>query len=400
MRVGGRKAGGAAGRGKQRASFFLLLLAACLAIMPLAAVATAGPALTLIEYRAALLKARALAVAARREQSPPASGAPATWARIVIALPLQVQVRMPSGGTVRVDNRPLARLLTESIDPYGRAAGTARRPRPGWPFLRLPARASIRLYRFVAAVDRLLAATAVPSAPIDRAGADQALRQVLARPEYQYRQRKPSLLERFFDWLGGELNRFFLWLARLLERWLPGSAHTPARADRLARLMVIGVVLLLAVLIARIILAILPNLRRLGRDKDAEPAGGELLVPQEPEALLAQAEREAAAGRYREALRLAYLATVARLDRAGVLPEDRSRTHWELLRDLGRVTRASSPAPGDGTPLPRASLVAALVPLTQRLDERLYGGRTTTVDDYQLCRAAHDQIERLLCAPA
>jgi hypothetical protein len=246
----------------------------------------------------------------------------------------------------------------------------------------------------MAAVDRLLAATGAPSPSLNPAAVGQALRRVLARPEYQIRERKPSLVERFFAWLGDLLTRFFLWLARLLDRWLP--AQTPGRADRLARLMVIGVVLLLAVLIARMILLILPNLRRLGRVKDAEPAGGELLVPQEPDALLAAAEREAAAGRYREALRLAYLATVARLDRAGVLPEDRSRTHWELLRDLRRLT---SPHPSSLIPHP-SSLVAVLAPLTQRLDERLYGGRATTVEDYQVCRTAHDQIERLLCAPA
>jgi hypothetical protein len=109
-------------------------------------------------------------------------------------------------------------------------------------------------------------------------------------------------------------------------------------------------------------------------------------VPSEPDALLAQAEREAAAGRYREALRLAYLALVARLDRAGVLPEDRSRTHWELLRELRRAGRDP--------------LYQELAPITRRLDERLYGGRTTTVEDYHVCRAAHDQVVRLLCVPA
>ena len=40
------------------------------------------------------------------------------------------------------------------------------------------------------------------------------------------------------------------------------------------------------------------------------------------------------------------------------------------------------------------------IALTLRLDERLYGGRTATMDDYQACRGAHEQIERLLCAPA
>src|SRR5262249_48177623 len=152
---------------------------------------------------------------------------------------------------------------------------------------------------------------------------------------------------------------------------------------------------LLAVLIARMILVLLPNLRRLRRTDDEEPSGGELMLPREPDVLLAEADREAAAGRYREALRLAYLATVARLDPVGVLPEDGSRTHWELLRDLRRISsdelRVTSNEGKTSELVTRhSSLVTLLSPLTQRLDERLYGGRTTTVEDYQVCRAAHD----------
>ena len=37
---------------------------------------------------------------------------------------------------------------------------------------------------------------------------------------------------------------------------------------------------------------------------------------------------------------------------------------------------------------------------TRLLDERLYGGRLATVEDYQACRAVHDEVQRLLCAPA
>jgi hypothetical protein len=174
---------------------------------------------------------------------------------------------------------------------------------------------------------------------------------------------------------------------------------------------------LLAVLVARIIWLVLPDLRR-PRRREAQLPGGEVMVPREPAELLAEAEREAAAGRYREALRLTYLAMVTRLDRAGVLPEDRSRTHWELLRDLRRLTRARETQAvgsrlstvGEGAPAvtesrqPTAdglsSLVAILAPVTRRLDERLYGGRTATAEDYQECRSVHDQIERLLCLPA
>jgi hypothetical protein len=196
----------------------------------------------------------------------------------------------------------------------------------------------------------------------------------LSQPEYDTREKGPSWEE-----------RFVLWLSRLLDRLFPRSSRQPGENEAAARWMLAFVVLVLAILVTRILLLVLPNLRRRARAEPELPVGA-LLVPREPDALLAEAERRAAAGDYREALRLAYLATVTRLDRAGVLPEDRSRTHWELLRALRRAGRDS--------------LYQQLAPLTLRLDERLYGGRTATMEDYQACRGAHDQIERLLCAPA
>jgi hypothetical protein len=178
-----------------------------------------------------------------------------------------------------------------------------------------------------------------------------------------------------------------------------------------ARVLMIGVVLLLAVLVARVLILALPELRaRLRREKEEAPEG-ELLVPQEPDVLLAEAERAAAAGQYREALRLGYRAMVLRLDRAGVLPDDRSRTHWELLRELRRRVRTAhgsgltaqgsepgQPEPSPSRPDPHSSLLSLLTPLTRLLDERLYGGRAATAEDYQACRAAHDQVVSLVGA--
>jgi hypothetical protein len=315
----------------------------------------AAATLTLDEYRARLCTARAQAQAAL--MAPARGPAPAAERRQLLApLPLQAQVRMPAGGVVTVDNRTLAQRLSPAL----------ASPRMG------VRRAGLR--HFVATVDRLLEAT-VPAVTVPDEGQTRAtLQRVLSQSEYETREKGPSWEE-----------RFVLWLSRLLERLFPRTARAPAESEAAARWMLAFVVLVLAVLVARIVLLVLPNLRRRARHGPELPVG-ELLVPREPEALLAEAERKAAAGEYREALRLAYLATVTRLDRAGVLPEDRSRTHWELLRALRRAGRDL--------------LYRELAPLTLRLDERLYGGRTATMEDYQACRVAHEQIERLLCAPA
>jgi hypothetical protein len=316
--------------------------------------AAAAPTLTLSQYRIGLGKTRAQAAALLRS---PRGAAPASErALLLAALPVQAQVQMPAGGLVSVDNRPLAQRLSQALT----------NPRPG------ARRAGLR--QGIATLDRLLEATA-PAVLVPEDGQTRStLQRVLSQPEYDTREKGPSWEE-----------RFVLWLSRLLDRLFPRSSRQPGENEAAARWMLAFVVLVLAILVTRILLLVLPNLRRRAREEPELPVGA-LLVPREPDALLAEAERRAAAGDYREALRLAYLATVTRLDRAGVLPEDRSRTHWELLRALRRSGRDP--------------LYQQLAPLTLRLDERLYGGRTATMEDYQACRGAHDQIERLLCAPA
>lgn len=340
----------------------LLPLAACLlASLVTVSGVDAADAMTLTEYRARLLQSRALAAAALRGTGP-AAGQAAARAHALEALPLEAEVRMPTGLVVSVNNHALAESLVSNLERPDRSEQSRR--------------AGLR--QFVAALDRLLSLTASPSGPpreaTTRARADGALRSVLSRPEFETKEPGPSWEE-----------RFILWLSRLLERLFPNTPIATTGSDAPARVMLGVLVLFLAVLLARVLLLVLPNLRRRSRAEPDLPEG-ELLVPGEPDALLAAAEREAAAGRYREALRLAYQALVVRLDRAGVLPEDRSRTHWEFLRDLRRAGR---------DPLYRE-----LAPITRRLDERLFGGRTATADDYQACRSAYARVETLLCAPA
>jgi hypothetical protein len=311
----------------------------------------ADPVLGLSEYRASLQQARSSVTSVLRGQG--AADWSRTRSRLAATLPRRARVRVPTGQVVDVDDRGLLQELD-------RAQPSARRA---------------ALARFLAAVDHRLAATrpAAPALDPDRAG--RVLRGVLSRPEYQDRVEKPSLEERIVQWIVDWLRRLF-----------PQRSRAVAADDRAARAMLAVVVLLLAMLIARVLQLVLPELRRRRAPEAEERPEGEVWVPREPEALLAEAEREAAAGRFREAMRLLYLALVARLDRAGVLPEDRSRTHGELLRALRQAGH---------DPLSRE-----LAPVTRRLDERLYGGRTATAEDWQFCRSTHEQIERLLCASA
>ena len=82
----------------------------------------------------------------------------------------------------------------------------------------------------------------------------------------------------------------------------------------------------------------------------------------------AEAERLFAAGEYRAALRLRYLATLIRWEEAGRLRFDRSLTNREVV---ARVTLQ-----GDAT------LLEQIRPLVDRFDRVWYGGAPCTAEDY------------------
>jgi hypothetical protein len=82
-------------------------------------------------------------------------------------------------------------------------------------------------------------------------------------------------------------------------------------------------------------------------------------------------------GDYRGALRLAYLASLQRLSRAGLLVLRENRTNWEYQRAL----RSRSTLAYD-----------VLLPATRLFDEAWYGDRQATPDEYAVVIAAHDAL--------
>ena len=107
------------------------------------------------------------------------------------------------------------------------------------------------------------------------------------------------------------------------------------------------------------------------QDAAAREAGG---LPRAGE-LLSDAERAAAAGRYREAIRLLYLALLSRLDRQGLITYDQTKTNWEYL-----VTTRAIPA-----------LYRPVSQLTAIFDRQWYGFEPAVAGDWGLCRELWDQ---------
>jgi hypothetical protein len=85
--------------------------------------------------------------------------------------------------------------------------------------------------------------------------------------------------------------------------------------------------------------------------------------------LIAESRNLAGAGNYREAFRLAYLASIAWLDEAKALRFDKSRTNWEYIRDLEEGGYDTA--------------VGRLQPLTLRFDQVIYGHTDCRPADYE-----------------
>jgi hypothetical protein len=94
-----------------------------------------------------------------------------------------------------------------------------------------------------------------------------------------------------------------------------------------------------------------------------------------PEAHLDDAALLSEAGRYRDALRSLYLATLVALDRQRLITFDPSRTNWHYLRHL-----------------PRDSRRLDFSHFTRLFDHKWYGDEVTTEEDYRACRALANRI--------
>lgn len=187
-----------------------------------------------------------------------------------------------------------------------------------------------------------------------------ALDEVLARDEFQPEPEEDesrSLWMRFLDEVNSVLDRFFGWVDRILGG--QGGEGSPGSIV-MALIGVLVIIGIIAFAVRSVRESMTPGVTRL----DEGSAEAHYTSAQ----ARAEAERLFAAGEYRAALRLLYLATLIRWEEAGRLRFDRSLTNREVV---ARVT-----IQGD------SSLLEQLTPLVDRFDRVWYGGASCTSDDY------------------
>jgi hypothetical protein len=98
--------------------------------------------------------------------------------------------------------------------------------------------------------------------------------------------------------------------------------------------------------------------------------------------VLEAAERDAAAGRYKEAFRGLYLAAILALDKANLVKYADGVTNREYLRILTRQGVEDA--------------VTAFGPMTESFDELIYGKRHISEREYGECRRRYDELERVI----
>lgn len=208
-----------------------------------------------------------------------------------------------------------------------------------------------------AILDALLLAESPAADPYD---ARASLDEVLARDEFQPQpeeEESPSLATRFLDWVNAQIDSFFGWIDRILGG--QGGEGSPVSIT-LALVGVLVIVGIVAFAVRSVRESMTPGVTRLPeRHAEAHYTSAQAR---------AEAERLFAAGEYRAALRLLYLATLIRWEEAGRLRFDRSLTNREVV---ARVNLQ-----GD------ALLLERLTPLVDRFDRVWYGGAPCTAEDY------------------
>ena len=184
------------------------------------------------------------------------------------------------------------------------------------------------------------------------------LTQILARPEFAA-VRPPSAWDLF-------KQRIAYWLYNLLLRLFSTIGRHPITGQILFWAVIIAAVGGIALLLFRLVSR---------RDRiDALQASTAVSVSRSWQEWIRAAHEAANRGDIRDAVHCAYWAGIVRLEEAGVVARDRTRTPREYLRSLGE--------PRSSDPPTRAASREPLAALTARLERIWYANRPPGPDDF------------------
>lgn len=200
--------------------------------------------------------------------------------------------------------------------------------------------------------------------PADLSAARTQMSEILARREFRNSKGQ--------SWITHLKQRILEWIGRLLGRAFSHVGDLAWLSKLIMGAVVLGALGLLGYWIVRLV----------GRDAAAEKhsfeGDGEIPSSRPWQTWLADAQRAAAAGQWREAIRLCYWSGISRLESGGAWPPDRARTPREYLALMPSVH------------VERGSLQE----LTRRFELAWYAQMPVGQEDFAAARAT---AERLGC---
>ena len=180
------------------------------------------------------------------------------------------------------------------------------------------------LDKLTSVLDAILASRGVGPDPRFTTDDLQPLEEILARPEFQWKEEQPNPLD---EWFQKMWNRFAAWLDKLIPDFTLAIDPTPIAAILLVIILLYAFRGLFVDLIAD---------ARLNNNEDAD----ELLTA---DSAFQRAQSLSRGGDYRAAVRYLYLSSLLLLDERGLLRYDRSRTNREVLRSVSDQPELSQP---------------------------------------------------------
>lgn len=158
-----------------------------------------------------------------------------------------------------------------------------------------------------------------------------ALREILARPEFQWQTPEPTWLEKLIQQLQ---QWFWEWLNRLF-----GGRQITIPSSPLIYLIAGTIVVVLALVIGFFLRGVLANLvSETAAPADPHAADEDLSA----EAALQKAQSLSGAGDYRTAVRYLYLSALLLLEERGLLRYNRTLTNREYLRSVAHLPELSA----------------------------------------------------------
>jgi len=205
--------------------------------------------------------------------------------------------------------------------------------------------------------------------PYDKNAANERLKGILSRPEYESSPKDQNALSRL-------VADFIRWVQKLLPKPAQVKPGSGTSVTLIVQVVVVGVGLLLILYVLRLLLirARRPGAKRIRKKREPRIVLGERLEPEETASdLLSEAEALARSGDLRAAIRKGYIALLLELGDRKVISLAQYKTNRDYLRSVSS----------------HRQLHSSMKNLTESFERHWYGFEQATPNDWEYFRSGY-----------